>query len=76
MTENEGLKEGKGVLVHCFAGISRSPTIVIAYLMQKLDMTPEEAYFFVEKRKIHISPSLHFIEQLNMHQEALMDNRA
>jgi len=43
------------VLVHCFAGISRSVAIVIAYLMTCSDFTFETALAFVKKaRKIGI----------------------
>jgi len=31
-------------LVHCLAGISRSPTLAIAYIMKHLNMTSDGAY--------------------------------
>jgi dual specificity phosphatase 12 len=34
----EGMRSG-GVLVHCFAGVSRSASCVIAFLMQERKMT-------------------------------------
>ena len=37
------LRANRKILVHCFAGISRSPAIVIGYLMVKLGMTFDDA---------------------------------
>ena len=53
------------VLVHCEYGVSRSPTIVIAYLMWKRGLKFEDALAMVkEKRKI--KPSANFTKQLQI----------
>jgi protein-tyrosine phosphatase len=35
----DALSNGRGVLVHCQAGVSRSPTLVAAFLMSELGLT-------------------------------------
>ena len=52
------------VFVHCHAGISRSATICIAYIMKTMQCDLSKAYDFVKQRRSCISPNLHFMGQL------------
>ena len=50
--------------VHCSHGISRSATLVIAYLMIIKKMTLRDAYTFVRQRRCIVQPNKSFMEQL------------
>lgn len=58
------IRNGKGVLVHCQAGMSRSASVVIAYLMAKYRISYEEAFYTVRDRRACISPNNGFAKQL------------
>eukprot|EP00471_Norrisiella_sphaerica_P012688 CAMPEP_0184496842 /NCGR_PEP_ID=MMETSP0113_2-20130426/35026_1 /TAXON_ID=91329 /ORGANISM="Norrisiella sphaerica, Strain BC52" /LENGTH=267 /DNA_ID=CAMNT_0026883669 /DNA_START=82 /DNA_END=885 /DNA_ORIENTATION=- len=51
------------VLVHCEAGISRSATTVITYLMKHEGMRLREAYELVKKKKENVGPNIGFFRQ-------------
>lgn len=59
-----GLLSGKGVLVHCKQGISRSAALVIAYLMDDQGMDVKEATRLVRSRR-EIMPNEGFLLQLS-----------
>ena len=59
------------VFVHCAAGMSRSATIVVAYLMWKRKLSLNEAIKFVKKKRPVISPNLNFMRQLEIFEELL-----
>jgi predicted protein tyrosine phosphatase len=54
-------RRSAAVLVHCRRGISRSATLVIAYVMRYSRKTFEEAFDFVKQRREIINPNLGFV---------------
>ena len=57
------IENSNKVFVHCFAGVSRSATLVIAYFMWKNKMTFKESLNFVSKYR-NIGPNMGFRMQL------------
>lgn len=60
----EHLQQGHAVLVHCYAGISRSATVCIAFLMRHRDLSLDQAYAVVEVVRKIIYPNEGFYKQL------------
>ncbi|XP_063630009.1 uncharacterized protein LOC134801406 [Cydia splendana] len=60
----EALTSGGNVLVHCRFGVSRSATLVIAYLMQKYNMNYDQAFEYVKSKRFFINPNPGFVSQL------------
>jgi len=60
----EGRTQDVGVLVHCLAGVSRSVTVTVAYLMFALSLSLEDAYEFLRRIRPNIAPNFNFMGQL------------
>ncbi|CAD8057813.1 unnamed protein product [Paramecium sonneborni] len=59
------------VFVHCFAGISRSASMVIAYLMKKYNLSFEKALWNVKAKRRQVQPNVGFIRQLQKYENVL-----
>ncbi|KAK7863831.1 hypothetical protein R5R35_003318 [Gryllus longicercus] len=71
---DEARSNEKGILVHCLAGVSRSVTITVAYLMYKLSLSLNDAFNLVRQRKSNIAPNFHFMEQLHSFEQELAES--
>lgn len=71
----EALSTGSGILVHCSAGISRSPTIVISFVMIEKRMTFKQAYQFVKEKRSVVCPNVGFQGQLKKYEDELRNTK-
>ena len=67
---------GGKTLVHCVAGVSRSASICIAYLMKFHGMTLLDAYHFVKKARPVIRPNVGFFKQLIEYERKLYNRNS
>lgn len=65
------VKNGGRVLVHCMGGISRSPTVVTAYIMWRLGLRLTAALAYVRERRPCIEPNWTFYGDLERFETAL-----
>ncbi|MPC69208.1 Dual specificity protein phosphatase 14 [Portunus trituberculatus] len=63
-TIHQELCGGGRVLVHCVAGVSRSPALVLAYLVRHGGMTLREAFLHVRAARPSARPNSGFFSQL------------
>jgi len=67
----QGRKEG-GVLIHCRAGVSRSASATIAYIMYQNNITFQEAFDITCKGRPRICPNRGFVEQLKQFEQTII----
>ncbi|CRL06608.1 CLUMA_CG019505, isoform A [Clunio marinus] len=63
-------QDGKS-LVHCVAGVSRSVSLVLAYLMKYADMSLKNAFAHVRSVRPQVRPNVGFFKQLIEYEQRL-----
>ena len=64
---DDAVKSGGKVLIHCQKGISRSATIIIAYLIKKKGYTATSALEKMKKSRSCVKPNKGFMQQLQLY---------
>ncbi|CAF0846453.1 unnamed protein product [Rotaria sp. Silwood1] len=72
---HNAIENNEKVLVHCVAGISRSPAIVIGFLMRYAKMNMNDAYDFVKRKRSIVAPNLNFMGQLLEYEKKLKQEK-
>ncbi|XP_014204662.1 dual specificity protein phosphatase MPK-4 [Copidosoma floridanum] len=63
------LDSGGKVLVHCYFGVSRSATIVIAFVMKKYNFPFDKAFEAVKAKRRFVGPNPGFQAQLKLYED-------
>ena len=58
------ISENEKILIHCQAGVSRSPTIILSYLIKFENFNLKDAMNFVRKKRNIVFPNVGFVYQL------------
>jgi len=70
---HEILSKGERVLVHCFAGKSRSTTIMISYLIKYHKMTVDQALKTIREKRSVAQPNMGFLKQLRLYEKKILE---
>ena len=70
----EFIEQSDKIFIHCECGVSRSATIVIAYLMYKYKLNFNDAYLYIKRIRPEIDPNNGFRKQLNIFNDELIKN--
>lgn len=73
MIEKTRQEDGKS-LVHCVAGVSRSVSLILAYLMKYADMNLKQAFNHVRSARPQVRPNTGFFKQLIEYEQRLKGN--
>ncbi|CAD8122469.1 unnamed protein product [Paramecium sonneborni] len=68
---HSAIQKKQNVLIHCFAGKSRSASFVIAYLIKYLQMTPLQALKLLQSKRTIAQPNMGFMKQLDAYHKEL-----
>lgn len=66
---DHAIKSNGTVLVHCYFGMSRSATLVIAYVMKKYELPFIDAFEIVKKKRKFVGPNPGFLAQLKLYED-------
>lgn len=66
---NQFVSKEMPVLVHCRAGVSRSASTVIAYLIRYQNYSLHDAFFLARSRRSIVTPNIGFMEKLTEYEE-------
>lgn len=68
---DDRLNAGENILVHCHAGISRSVSMVISYLMKHNKTKYHQTWLQVKEKRKQAEPNYGFVEQLKKYEQDL-----
>ncbi|KAL4500411.1 hypothetical protein ABPG72_003362 [Tetrahymena utriculariae] len=67
------IQNKQNILIHCRRGISRSATILIAFLMKFQNKSYEDCYNFLKQKRPVINPNSGFVKQLKSYEKVLKE---
>lgn len=65
---NNAVENNENILVHCMAGISRSVSMIIYYLMKKYNLSYDNSYYIIKHTRPIVNPNESFKTQLKAYQ--------
>ena len=69
-------KDSSSILVHCFAGLSRSATMILSYLMKRKNMRLDESMKYLVNIRPNIHPNTAFMKELIRYDKELFGSDA